>query len=95
MTDHKPCPCEFWCSTRLDIVLLTGHNENCVHSRDRLEKAEDMIRSLVRGIESWAAQEDGIPDSMWDDFCKAKAVLGEPVPNPEPEFDMGDHADRP
>jgi hypothetical protein len=43
-----------------------------------------LIRALLRGIEEWASQEDGIPDDLWETYAKAKAVIGETV-NSNPE----------
>lgn len=46
--------------------------------------ARALILKLVKGIEDWASQEDGIPDDLWETYAHAKAVLGEPI-NHDPE----------
>lgn len=73
------CRCATWCHTRPGIAVLTGHHETCEHRPDLFGSAADLIHALVRGIEDWGAQEDGIPDPLWMAYAKAKAVLGEPV----------------
>ena len=64
--------------------MLTGHHETCDRRPDLFDASAELIRALVRGIEDWASQEDGIPDDLWDAYSKAKAVIGEPI-NHEPE----------
>jgi len=73
------CKCLRMTSHNLGVVILTGHHESCPHSPGVLNASADLIRSLVRGIEGWASQEDGIPDELWDAYAKAKAVIGETV----------------
>lgn len=41
----------------------------------------DLVRDLVRGMEWWARQEDGIPAELWPVYARGKALLGEPVPD--------------
>lgn len=77
MTEKPPCECLRWCSTRTDVLMLTGHHETCPQSPGVLAASKLLIEKMVRGIEDWASQEDGIPDGLWDTYTHAKAVLGE------------------
>ena len=70
----KPCECLNWCHNNLTHVLLTGHHERCEHSPDALEKALELIANLTKGIEEWSAQEDGVPDFVWDAYSRAKTL---------------------
>jgi hypothetical protein len=74
MTD---CECVHWASVRNDIRLLTGHHESCPNLPDPVRVAKDLIRDLIRGIEAWAADEDGVHDEVWEAYKRGKAVIGE------------------
>ena len=39
--------------------------------------AIEIITSLVSGIESWASDEDGVPEGCWEAYWKAKFFIGE------------------
>jgi hypothetical protein len=39
----------------------------------------ELIVGLVRGMESWAADEDGIHPDAWEWYERAKVAIGEPV----------------
>ena len=39
--------------------------------------AIEIITSLVRGIESWASDEDGVHDDCWEAYQRAKFYIGE------------------
>ncbi|MCB1771607.1 MAG: hypothetical protein KDJ31_18210, partial [Candidatus Competibacteraceae bacterium] len=41
------------------------------------EVEHNLIYDLVRGIESWAADEDGVHDECWKAYERAKQALGE------------------
>jgi len=56
--------------------LMLTHFPDCVHFGESLWK---LLNGLVRGIEAWAANEDGVPDEAWEWYEKAKLALGEPV----------------
>ena len=42
-----------------------------------LDATRDLLTKLVRGIEYWASQEDGLPDEIRDAYAQAKGVIGE------------------
>lgn len=71
------CECLHWCDMRPDIRFLTGHHENCPKRGDTMEAAKQLIAELVRGIELWAAEEDGVYTSCWKPYKRAKAILGQ------------------
>ena len=78
------CECLHHATRNLGIVMLTGHHEACDRRPDLFDASAELIRALVRGIEEWASQEDGIPDDLWDAYAKAKAVIGDTI-NHDPE----------
>lgn len=56
--------------------LLLAHLPDCPHFGEHLR---ELIEALVRGMESWAADEDGIHDAAWDAYVNAKTAIGEQV----------------
>lgn len=81
---NKQCPCRYWCHTQLRHQLLTGHHDQCPHSPKPLDKALELIADLARGMELWAADEDGIHAEAWKAYRKAKALEGVLLPEDEP-----------
>ena len=71
------CECLHWVNHDLGHMLLTGHHANCPKSPAVMDAARELLTKLVRGIEYWASQEDGVPDEIWDAYAQAKAVIGE------------------
>ena len=72
-----PCGCTLWASHDLGRMILTGHHENCHESPSVMDSTRELLTKLVRGIEYWASQEDGVPDEIWDAYAQAKAIIGE------------------
>lgn len=69
------CSCATWASS--DAMAPWEHHPNC----KRWDPAADLralITPLVRGREAWGAEEDGIPEFVWDAYCAAKLAIGEP-----------------
>ena len=58
--------------------LLLMHFQDCPHFGPHLR---ELIEGLVRGMEEWAADEDGIHKEAWGAYQHAKIALGEPVKN--------------
>lgn len=71
------CECLHWANHDLGRMILTGHHANCPKSPSVMDAARELLTKLVRGIEYWASQEDGIPNEIWDAYAQAKAVIGE------------------
>jgi hypothetical protein len=42
----------------------------------RPEKMLALLERLTVGIGKWAAEEDGVPDWLWHDFCAAACTVG-------------------
>ncbi len=69
------CQCLERTRTGSSPLLLT-HLPDCEHF---LGDIAGLLRSLVRGIEEWAADEDGVHGECWNAYQRAKVALGEPV----------------
>ena len=59
-----------------DSMLLTEHHENCPKCDVRGD-AINQIRDLIRGIEAWASDEDGVHPECWEAYKRAKLSIGE------------------
>ena len=70
------CECSQWAEVRGEHRMLTGHHKNCHRSPDPLGKALALIAKLARGMECWAADEDGIHPDAWEAYRRAKALEG-------------------
>lgn len=68
------CECANWCDIDHRIRLLTGHHANCSHGGSPLNAALALIDDLAKGMESWAADEDGVHYDAWEAYRKAKAL---------------------
>lgn len=81
MTDSnnklQNCECQEWARDD-NGILLTNHHPNC-KQYNPVGDALELIEELVKGIESWAADEDGVHDAVWDAYYKARMVLGRPI----------------
>lgn len=73
----SPCECNSWANVNWPHRMLTGHHENCPKSPDPLAKALELIADLAKGMDCWAADEDGIHPDAWEAFKKAKVVGGD------------------
>jgi len=71
------CECKNWARTR---GWLTEHHPNCI-GYDPEKDAKVIITNLIRGIESWASDEDGVHYDCWDAYQRAKFSIGEPITN--------------
>lgn len=58
------------------VPLNLPHVPTCPHFTGCVR---DLLESLVRGIESWATDEDGVHWDAWDAYSRAKLAIGEPV----------------
>lgn len=70
------CECATWTTQDIRTYILTGHHENCPHRPSPLLAATELICELVRGIETWAADEDGVHPAVWEAYRRAKALDG-------------------
>ena len=77
---EEECECVNWCSEDVISVILTGHHENCVNKKiSEREGFLNLLRELIRGIECWAADEDGIHPDCWKVYSNVKILLGEKI----------------
>ena len=73
------CECAYYCTLDVGMMNLTGHQENCKHRGSDVKTLRVLVEQLVRGMEVWAADEDGVHDDAWEAYKKGKALLMEPV----------------
>lgn len=71
---NEPCECKNWAT--LGIVPLLSHHPRCSKYRPVADLME-IVKGLLAGIESWAADEDGIHDDCFEAYKKAKIALGQ------------------
>ena len=70
------CECNNW--AKEGYPPLTNHHKNCKNYTENLEKESvEIINNLIKGIEYWASQEDGIPDELYDSYQKALFFVGQ------------------
>lgn len=67
------CICANWVRTK---GWLTEHHPHC-GKYDPAGDAIKIITALIRGIESWASDEDGVHPDCWEAYNKAKFCIGE------------------
>lgn len=68
------CECANW--ARLGIFPLTEHHPNCP-KYNPLKDCMEIIRPLLKGIECWAGDEDGVHPECWHAYKRAKDFIGE------------------
>lgn len=73
------CECATWGDCR---PLWVKHHKECPEY-DPIKDATELITRLVRAMEAWSCQEDGIHPEAWDAYRDAKIGIGEPVPDNE------------
>lgn len=72
MSNRDVTSCECYGRTRVSIGLLTEHAPQC---RRRDDEIVAKLRALIRGIEKWAAEEDGIPEDMFGAYEDCRRML--------------------
>ena len=71
-----PCDCSTWGRDNLGAILHLEHHPSCERYRPEPEIRE-LLQRLIDGIESWAADEDGVHPDCWDAYVKACAACGQ------------------
>jgi hypothetical protein len=61
------------------FMFGNGHNPSCERFMD-CDGASKMISALIMGIETWAAEEDGVPEFLWDAYSKAHFAIRGSLP---------------
>jgi hypothetical protein len=77
----KCAECQNMTSADVRANMLTGHSTQCsgYNTRVLMDGTTDLVRELVRGIEVWSTDCDGVHPELWNAYCKAKMLVGEPV----------------
>ena len=70
------CKCADWGGERR--ALWTKHHPHCFEY-DPIADANELLIALMRGIEAWAADEDGVHPECWEAYRNTKLLLGEKV----------------
>lgn len=77
--DRCECKKNCWCSADLRVDSLTGHSSTCpnVTTRLMMDKTQELLKELTKGIEAWASDEDGVHTEIWKAYVRAKTIIGE------------------
>lgn len=76
MNDFSCSECGQWAQS--SGMIMKEHHRNC--SKYNLEEdLVSLIKKLLKGIESWAGDEDGVHPECWNAYKEAKIRLGEPI----------------
>lgn len=67
------CKCENYC--RSNSKILTKHHKHCTQY-DPEGDAREVILALLKSMELWGAEEDGIPEFCWDIYRDANCFIG-------------------
>ena len=67
------CECKYW--ARENIYPLTEHHPSCP-KYDFKPEAIKIIDDLLKGIVTWANDEDGVHDACWKAFKNAAYFVG-------------------
>lgn len=73
-SSYSPCECQDWC--REGQMFLTTHHPRCSKYSPE-DDAYKIIVGLLRGIEVWAQDEDGVHPACWEAYKTAKAAVWE------------------
>jgi len=75
------CECQNWADDGRDYpyMLLTGHHYRCQDRDNRvgMKNALEVIKDLVKAMETWGADCDGVHPQAWEIYKKAKIILGQ------------------
>ena len=73
-TEAETCECASWCHP--GSYLHLSHHPRCA-KYNPLKECRDLITALIRGIESAAADTDGIHPDLWEAYKDGKAAIGD------------------
>lgn len=84
--DVMECVCRDWAiadgSRFFESSLGNGHHYDCPKQKPYVG-AVSLLKDLVKGIQTWGGEEDGVPDWLWDAYSKAVYVTTGKVPDPK------------
>ena len=71
--------CHHHCSHDIRFPILVGHAESCPRATAKTVHrcALELLSELLEGIDSWASDEDGVPDQLFKAYAKAKMCVGD------------------
>ncbi len=72
--EENDCECYNWC--RLGLSFNPKHHPNCKHYSP-LNDAASVIKALLKGIEAWAGDEDGVHPDCWEAYKRAKCSVNQ------------------
>lgn len=73
-SEHSLCDCRTWCSDGRPPI--TEHHRDC--PKHHLEsEALALVSDLIRAIEGWAADADGVHPDAWKAYCNALVFVGD------------------
>ena len=71
----EECECSTWARDFTYENLWYTHHPKCPNHDPEVE-LKTLISELVCSIETWAYDEDGIPEDCWVAYCSACRLLG-------------------
>lgn len=71
------CECAHWPRAG-NFRLFTKHHIDC-EKYNPIAEVREVLTRLIRGMECWASDEDGIHPEAWEAYADAKMMLGENV----------------
>ena len=71
------CECIHWAGKFRGLGVVK-HHENCPRY-DPVGDCLAMLARVVAGMESWAADEDGIHPDCWEVYRDARTAIGRPI----------------
>ena len=63
------CECQYW--ARTGQIFVTKHHPDCEKYAPE-DDAFIIIKALLKGIEAWASDEDGVHPECWDAYKRAR-----------------------
>lgn len=68
------CECFDWERAEFeDTLLFLRHHPKCKHAKT-IPEIRELLDNLIKGIESWAADEDGVHPDCWSAYVEACMV---------------------
>ena len=71
-----PCKCAMWGRDNSGTQLYLTHHPNCDQYHPE-EEIRELLQQLIKGIEAWAADEDGVHPDCWEAYRRACDVCGQ------------------
>lgn len=73
--------CKDWETMNMLHTAVSGHSTQCPkHHEAHAAALAALLSDLCRGVECWAADEDGVHGDCWPAYRKAKRALGVDIP---------------